>query len=124
MTEEEMQVAASGIELPLGDTTTTGGYSFYSNDRFSFPSYRSCFNTCLYDIRRDAVTSEGKTSSNITKIIEKLAQSEGFEVPKTSTGEVHMGTTSVAGESSRSGERTCHLQPLNLVRYNNLILLL
>ena len=50
--EREMPVASPETELPLGETATTEGILFYPNHRFSFPSYRSCFSTCLYDIRR------------------------------------------------------------------------
>ena len=50
-----------------------------------------------------AVTTEGETASNITEIIEELTQLEVLKVPKISVVVVFMSTTSVAGDSSQSG---------------------
>ena len=52
MTEEEMQVAASRMELPLGGTTTTEDILSTPIVAFFFQSYNCCFNTCLYEIHR------------------------------------------------------------------------
>ena len=42
-----MPVAAPETELPFGETAITEGILFYPNHHFSFPSYKSCFNTCM-----------------------------------------------------------------------------
>jgi len=102
MTEEEMQVAASGMKLPLEDTTTTK--SILSTPIIAFIFYHTnVVLTHAYMTFADAtVTTEDETSLNIAEMIEDLTQSEGLEVPKTSAEAVPMGTAFVVGESSQS----------------------
>ena len=50
-----------------------------------------------------AVTTEGENALNITEIIKELTQLEVLKVPKINVGAVFMSTTSVAGDSSQSG---------------------
>ena len=46
-------------------------------------------------------TTEGDTSSNITKMIEELTQPEGSEVPKISNEKIPASIVAVVGESSQ-----------------------
>ena len=104
MTEEETQVAASRMELPLGYTTTTDGIVSTPIIAFLFHHKNLVLILACMTFTEAAVTTEGETSSNITEKIEELTQLECLEVPKTSTGAIPLGTACVAGKSSQSGD--------------------
>jgi len=124
--EEKTQAAASEMKLPLGDTTTTEGTLSTPIIAFLFHHTNLVLTLTCMIFTEVVVATEGETLLNITEMIEELIQSEGLKVPKTSARAIPMGTTSVAGSllSMETCRRTCRLQPLNLVRYKNLILFL
>ena len=67
MKEEETQVAASGMELPFGDTTTTEG--ILSTPVITFLFYHTNLVSILacMTFAEAVVTTEGETSSNIMR---------------------------------------------------------
>ena len=86
-------------ELPIGGTATTKGILFTLIITFLVNHIDVSLTPAWMTFAEAIATTEGGTSSNITKIIEKLTQLEGSEVPKICTEENHVSIAAVARES-------------------------
>ena len=100
VTEEEIQVAALEIEPPLGEIATTEGIFSIPFITFLVKHINIVLTPAWMTFVEAATIIEGKTSLNITEMIEELTQPEGSEVSKISTEEIPTSIAIVAGKFS------------------------